>query len=226
MRCRSKTCNEEIYVFFMKKTIVNCLILLGIVCGKRSFGQSLSTEVTGLETTYSFSGSFSTQLRKSSKLSFSNTSRISSDYLSEDGVKMLINTNLGYSITSKLKSNIGGKYTNTAGMKPSVGLQYTSTWKKISWMLFPSYVIGKQPELMTASRIQYLRNISEKIMFVIRMQSLSMVGSAGHLRSALRFRSGFVRGKYQLGAASDVLLSDNNFALTKSFGLFLQYQVF
>jgi hypothetical protein len=210
----------------MKKAIVNCLIMLGVICGKRSFGQSLSTEITGLETTCSFSGSFSTQLSKTSKLSFSNTSRISSDYLREDGVKMLINTNLGYSITPKLKSNIGGKYTNTAGLKPSVGLQYASSGKRISWMLFPSYVFSSQPELMTASRIQYLRNISEKIMFVIRMQSLSMVGGGGHLKSALRFRSGIIRGKYQFGAASDVLLSENNFALAKSFGVFMQYQVF
>lgn len=209
----------------MKETFVNCLILLEIICSKKSFGQSLITEVTGLETTWAFSGSFNTMLYKPSKITLSNTSRISADYLVNDEVKMLINTNLGYLITPKLKFNIGGKYTNITGMKPSVGLQYSVNGKHIQWMLFPSYVISKQPELITATMIQYMWDISKKFKYVLRMQSLSMICGDGHRISALRFRGGLICGKYQFGVASDVSLSGNDFAVAKSVGLFLQYRI-
>jgi len=93
-------------------------------------------------------------------------------------------------------------------------------------MLFPNLDIGKQSDLMTISMVQYLRNISEKTKIVARMQSLCIMASKGHLFSTLRFRSGFIRGKYQFGVASDLDFYGNDFVMAKNFGLFLQYQVF
>jgi hypothetical protein len=210
----------------MKRIIVNCLILLGVVCSERSTGQSLSAEVTGMESFWAFSGSFNTKLSKTSKLSFSNTSRISADYLVDEEMRMLMITNLGYAINSKLKSTLGGMYTNSSGLKPSVGLQYMVARKHFLWMVFPNLNISRKSDLMTISMVQYLRNISEKMKFVLRMQSLSILNAEGHVFSTMRFRSGFVRGKYQFGAASDLNFFDHDFALAKSFGLFLQYQLF
>lgn len=210
----------------MKKIVVNCLILLGIICLKSSYGQSLSAEVAGMESAWSLSGSFNAKLSKASKLSFSNISRISSDYLGKEDPHMLIMTNLGYAVAPKLKSTIGGIYTDAGGLKPSIGLQYMVVKKNVLWMLFPNLDIGKQPDLMTISMVQYLRTVSEKMKFVGRMQSLCILGSAGHLFSTLRFRSGFIRGKYQFGVASDFDFYGNDFVIAKNFGLFLQYQVF
>lgn len=213
-------------LYFMKKIIINCLILLGVICFGRSFGQSLSAEVTGMEASWAFSGSFNTKLSKTSKLSFSNTSRISSDYLGEKDLHALIMTNLGYAVAPQLKSTIGGIYIKGAGLKPSVGLQYMIAKKHTLWMLFPNLDISKQPDLMTILMGQVLRNISEKLKFVGRLQSLCILGGTGHLFSTLRFRSGCIHGKYQFGVASDLDFYGSDFTLAKSFGLFLQYQLF
>jgi len=210
----------------MKNIIVNCLILLGVVCSERSIGQSLSAEVTGMESFWAFSGSFNTKLSKTSKLSFSNTSRISADYPRDEEMHLLMITNFGYAINSKLKSTLGGIYTNSSGFKPSVGLQYMVARKHILWMVFPNLNISRESDLMTISMVQYLRNISEKMKFVLRMQSLSILNAQGHAFSTMRFRAGLVCGKYQFGAASDLNFFDSDFALAKSFGLFLQYQLF
>ena len=154
---------------------------------------------------------------KTSKLSFSNISRISSDYFRIEDSNMLIMTNLGYAFAPKLKSTIGGIYSDAGGLKPSIGLQYMVVKKNVLWMLFPNLDIGKQSDLMT---------ISEKTKIVARMQSLCIMASKGHLFSTLRFRSGFIRGKYQFGVASDLDFYGNDFVMAKNFGLFLQYQVF
>ena len=210
----------------MKKIVLNCLILLGIICLKSSYGQSLSAEIAGMESAWSLSGSFNMKFSKTSKLSFSNISRISSDYFRIEDSNMLIMTNLGYAFAPKLKSTIGGIYSDTGGIKPSIGLQYMVVKKNVLWMLFPNLDIGKQSDLMTISMVQYLRNISEKTKIVARMQSLCIMASKGHLFSTLRFRSGFIRGKYQFGVASDLDFYGNDFVMAKNFGLFLQYQVF
>jgi hypothetical protein len=210
----------------MKNIVVNCLILLGIIGYKSSFGQSLSAEVAGMESAWSLSGSFNAKLSKTSKLSFSNISRISSDYLAQEDPHMLVMTNLGYAFAPKMKSTFGAIYTDAGGLKPSIGLQYLAAKKHMLWMLFPNLDIGKQYDLMTISMVQYLRTISERMKFVARIQSLCILGSTGHLFSTLRFRSGFIRGKYQFGVASDLDFYGNDFALAKNLGLFLQYQVF
>jgi len=209
----------------MNKIIVNCLILFGIFCSERSFSQSLSAEVTGMEASWAFSGSFNAALGKTSKFSFSNISRFGSDYLGEDDIHTLIMTNLGYAVAPQLKSTIGGIYTNEGGPKPSVGLQYTVVRKQFLAMLFPNLNMCKQPDLMTISMIQYLRKVTEKMRFVGRIQSLCILNGKGHLFSTLRFRTGFIRGKYQLGVASDLNFYGADFAFAKSFGLFLQYQL-
>ena len=210
----------------MKKTLVVCLILAGIICSERSIGQSLSTEVTGMEAAWAFSGSFNTMMSKTSKISFSNTSRFSSDYMGEEDMHMLIMTNFGYALTPKLKSTIGEIYTDGGGLKPSIGLQYVVSKKHFLTVIFPNLNIAKQSDLMVIFMSQYLRNISEKVMFVLRLQSLGLANSDGHIFSTLRFRSGFIRGKYQFGAASDLNFSGNEFEFARSFGLFLQYQLF
>ena len=210
----------------MKKIVLNCLILLGIICLKSSYGQSLSAEIAGMESAWSLSGSFNMKFSKTSKLSFSNISRISSDYFRIEDSNMLIMTNLGYAFAPKLKSTIGGIYSDAGGLKPSIGLQYMVVKKNVLWMLFPNLDIGKKSDLMTISMVQYLRNISEKTKIVARMQSLCIMASKGHLFSTLRFRSGFIRGKYQFGVASDLDFYGNDFVMAKNFGLFLQYQVF
>lgn len=210
----------------MNRIIVNCLILFVMICCERSFGQSLSAEMTGMESVWSLSGSFNAKLGKTSKLSFSNTTRISSDYPGEEELHMLMISNFGYSITSGLKSTVGGMYTNSSGFRPSVGIQYMASRKHMLFMLFPNLNISRQSDLMTISLVQVLRGISEKLKFVARMQSLCILNAKGHVFSTLRFRSGFVRGKYQFGAASDFNFFGSDFALAKSYGLFLQYQLF
>jgi len=211
---------------FMKKIIVNCLILLGVICSGRSFGQSLSVEATGMEALWSLSGSFSTSLGETSKISFSNTSRFSSDYLGEKDMRMLIMGNFAYAVTPKLKSTVGGLYINGAGLRPSLGIQYLLARKHFMWLLFPNFNLGRKSDLMMVSMVQYLKDVSEKTKFVVRMQSLCMLNGKGHLFSTLRFRSGFIHGKYQFGAASDLDFYGSDFVFAKSFGLFLQYQLF
>jgi len=210
----------------MKKTIVVCLILACVICSERSIGQSLSTEVTGMEAAWAFSGSYNTTMSKTSKISFSNINRLSSDYFGEEDVHMLIMTNFGYALTPKIKSTIGEIYTDGGGLKPSVGLQYMVSKKHFLTVIFPNVNIGKQSDLMFIFMSQYLRNISQKIKFVLRLQSLSLANSDGHIFSTFKFRSGLVRGKYQFGAASDLNFSGNECELAPSFGLFLQCQLF
>lgn len=210
----------------MNKTILICLIFTGIISSRWSFGQSLFAEVNGMESVWSISGSFNANLSKTSKISFSNISRFGSDYLAKEDLHMMIMTTLGYAITPKLKSTIGEIYTDGGGIKPSIGLQYMVVRKHVLLMLFPNLNISRQSELMTISMIQYLRSISEKLKFVGRIQSLCIVGSAGHLFSTFRFRSGIISGKYQFGAAADMNFFGNEFALAQNFGMFVQYQLF
>lgn len=179
-----------------------------------------------MESDWAFSGSFSSMLGKTSRFSVSNTSRLSSDYLGNDEIHKLILSNLAYSVSAQFKSTLGGIYTNSGGFKPTVGVQYLAGNKAWRWMLFPNVNIGRQPDLMTISMIQFLRGISQKVKFVFRIQSLSILNSGGHAFSTARFRSGIVHRKSQFGLASDFNFFDRDFALVKSFGLFFQYQLF
>lgn len=210
----------------MKRIIVVCLIFVGIICSEETIGQSFSAEATGMESFWSFSGTFNTNLTKKSKMSFSNTARISSDYLGQEDTRMLVMSNFGYTFSPKLKTTFGGMYISRGGVKPSIGLQYAVVRKHMLWVFFPNFNIGKKSNLMAISAIQYLGKITEKLMFVSKMQSLCMLSDEGHLFSTMRFRSGIVRGKYQIGAASDLNFSGNEFTFAKSFGLFMQYQIF
>lgn len=79
---------------------------------------------------------------------------------------------------------------------------------------------------MTISMVQFIREISGNLNFVMRAQSLSMLNDDGHLFSIFRFRSGFIRGKYQFGMAADLSFCGNDFDFTQSYGLFLQCQLF
>ena len=54
---------------------------------------------------------------------------------------------------------------------------------------------------------------SEKMLFVLRMESLSILNAEGHVFSTMRFRIGLKRGKYQFGAASDLDFFDHDFSL-------------
>lgn len=210
----------------MKKAILICLIITGIIGSKRSFGQSLSAEVNGMESVWSLSGSFNANLSKTSKISFSNISRFSSEYLAKDDLHMMIMTTLGYAITQELKSTIGEIYTDGGGIKPSIGLQYMVVRKHVLLMLFPNLNISRQSELMTISMAQYIQNMTKKMRFVLRLQSLSLANADGHIFSTFRFRSGFIRGKYQFGAASDLNFLGNEFEFAKCFGMFFQCQLF
>jgi len=210
----------------MKKTILMCLIFTGIISSMWSSGQSLSAEVSGMESVWSLSGSFNAKLSKTSKISVSNISRFGSDYLAKEDLHMMIMTTLGYAFTPKLKSTIGEIYTEGGGLKPSIGLQYTIARKHVLFMVFPNLNISRQSELMTISMIQYLRSISEKLKFVGRIQSLCIVGRAGHLFSTFRFRSGIIREKYQFGVAADMNFFGSEFESAQNYGLFVQYQLF
>ena len=210
----------------MKKAILICLIFTGVIGYKWSFGQSLSAEVNMMKSVWSLSGSFTTNLSKTSKISFSNISRFGSKYLAKDDLHMMIMTTLGYAISQELKSTIGEIYTDGGGMKPSIGLQYMVVRKHVLLMLFPNLNISRQSELMTISMAQYLQGISEKLKFVGRIQSLCILGSGGHSFSTFRFRSGIIKGKYQFGAAADVNFFGSEFELAQNFGMFVQYQLF
>ena len=210
----------------MKKTIINCLILTSLMCSIKTFGQELSTEVTGMVTNWSATCVFNTKMNKESKLSFSNVSRISSNYHVNDEVPILMMTNIGYSVSPKLNCTMGGIYTSGSGLKPSLGLQYKGGKNHIIWMIFPNLNISKQPELMPLLMFQFLRKIPRKLSFVLRVQSLSLMNEDGHLFSSVRFRTGFIRGSYQFGAATDLNFFGNDFHLAHCYGLFLQCQIF
>lgn len=201
------------------------LIVISLLFFKSLSGQSVSAELTSMETFWAFTGSFGAKLSRSGRLNFSNTSRISSDYPGEEEMRMLVISNMGYSITPNLKSTVGEMYSNSSGLKPTVGLQYMVSKRHFQWMLFPNLNIGRRTDLMNISMFQCLRGFSEKVKFVFRMQSLSILNGKGHSFSTVRFRSGFVRGRYQYGAAADLNFFDRNFEFAKCFGLFLQYKL-
>ena len=221
-----ETCVVEILcLHFMKNIGRILLIILSMLLFKSVSGQSVSAELTSMESFWAFSGSFGAKLTRNGRLNFSNTSRISSDYPGDEEMRMLILSNVGYSITPNLKSTVGEMYSNSSGLQPTVGLQYMVSKKRWQWMLFPNLNISRRTDLMNISMVQCLRGLSEKMKFVFRMQSLSILNAKGHAFSTLRFRSGFVRGRYQFGAAADLNFFDRNFEFAKCFGLFFQYKL-
>ncbi len=210
----------------MKQLFVKCLMLFSIMCVKWAHGQSLSSEITGMERSWAVSGSFNTSLTKSRKFNFSNVSRISSGYEPESDLRALVLSNVSYAFSPNYKTTLGAMYTTTSGFTPTLGFQMTGSRKLWQWMVFPNLNVSKTPDVMTLSMIQYLHSMSTKVKFVFRIQSLDFINGRGHLFSTFRFRSGFVRGRCQFGAASDLNLRGNEFDFEKSVGVFLQCQVF
>ncbi len=209
----------------MKKIFGIWLLLICLVGSVESFGQSFSTELTGLEESWSLSGSFSTVLSKSSKFSFSNVSRISADYLGKEELHALLISNLAYSLHRRFKSTLGGIYSNGGGLIPTVGIQYLDKKGRLNWMAFPNLKVQRVADVMILSMLQYSCKITEKSQYVFRIQSLGLFNSQEHLFSTFRFRTGFIRGKYQFGAASDFNFAGNNFECAPHFGMFFQYQI-
>lgn len=209
----------------MKKRIGFLLLILLFISQQKNFGQSLSLELNGMDKYWSVNGSFSANLNKSKKLSFSAVNKFVTDY-SVEKVKLLVLSNAAYAITKNFKTTAGAMYSNSSGIKPTVGIQGTIVRGGFMAMCFPNLTIVKQPEMMFISMIQYIKNLNEKSQFVARMQSLGMVNSREHLFSTFRFRSGLIRGKCQFGLASDLNFSGSDFDFNKSLGLFLQYQLF
>lgn len=201
------------------------MILLGIICSERSIGQSLSAEMNAMNSYWSVNGSFNANLNKSKKLSFSVVNKFVSDY-SVEKVRLLVLANAAYAISPNFKTTVGSMYSNSSGIKPTIGFQGTIIKGGFMAMCFPNFTLVKQPEMMFISMIQYIKGLNEKTKFVVRMQSMGMLNSKEHLFSTFRFRSGFIRGKYQFGAAADLNFAGNEFEFAKSFGLFLQYQIF
>lgn len=212
------------FVNTMKKQIGFLLIVVLLMVHKLTLGQSLSTEVSGMDSNWAVSGSFNTKLNKLSKFSFSSISRFSYGYTSEASSRLLCMTNFGYSISSRLKSTAGGMYTNSGGLKPSVGLQYIVVGKHITWMAFPNLNISRKSDLMTISMFQAVRDVSAKTKLVGRLQSLCLLSTKGHLFSTYRFRTGLIKGKYQFGAAADLDFYGSDFSFARNLGMFLQYQ--
>ncbi|MFY9152059.1 MAG: hypothetical protein WAO52_08600 [Prolixibacteraceae bacterium] len=209
----------------MKVLIAVCAVFLSVIGSLKLVGQTLSAEATGMESSWSLSGSFSARLNETSKVSFSNMTRIGASYLSNEDVNLLVMTTVGYEVSSHIKSTGGFMYTNSGGLKPSFGLQYVVSKKQFLGVLFPNLNIGRHSDLMMISMGQYLRNVSEKVKFVLRLQSLALVNSDGHLFSTIRLRCGLIRGKYQIGAASDFNFFGSEFEFVRSYGLFIQYQL-
>lgn len=210
----------------MSRIIANVFILMFLCVSNALLGQSISTELTCMDSDWAFSGSFNSTLGKTSKFSVSNTSRFSSDYLGDEDLHELIISNLAYSLSPKIKSTVGEIFTNSSGIKPTVGMQYSASSGTLRWLLFPNLNISKQPDMMTISMFQWLRDISPVMKFVFRIQSLAILNSGGHVFTTARFRSGLVRKKCQFGLAADLNFFGSSFSLTKEFGVFLQYQLF
>ena len=208
----------------MKGLINFLLFFLLIVCQKQLSGQSLSTEISSMESTWAISGSYNTKLSQTSKFSFSSISRFSYGYTSDAHSRLLCMTNFGYALTSRLKSTAGGMYTNSGGLKPSVGLQYMVVGKHITWLVFPNLNISHKSDVMTISMFQALRDISSKTKLVGRLQSLCLLSAKGHLFSTYRFRTGFIKGRYQFGAAVDLDFYGSDFSFAQNYGAFFQYQ--
>ncbi len=209
----------------MKKLMGFFVIVLFLISQKQIFGQSLSLELNGMDRYWSANGSFSANLNKSKKLSFSAVNKFVTDY-SVEKVKLLVLSNAAYAVTKNFKTTVGAMYSNSSGIKPTVGIQGTIVRGGFMAMCFPNFTIVKQPEMMFISMIQYIKRLNEKSQFVTRMQSLGMVNSREHLFSTFRFRSGLIRGKCQFGLASDLNFAGSNFDFNKSLGLFFQYQLF
>lgn len=208
----------------MKKIIIYCLLLLGIICSEKVVGQSLSSELDAMNLYLTVNGSFNASLIKSKKLSFSVASKFVSDY-SIDKVKIWMLTNVGYAITPNFKTTAGAVYSDSFGIKPTIGFQGTIHSGGLMIMLFPNFTIVEQPEIMLISMIQYIKGITDKSRFIIRMQTIGMANSKEHFFNAFRVRIGLIKGRYQFGLASDLNLSGNEFKFSKSIGLFLQYQI-
>mgnify|MGYP000397329038 CR=1 FL=1 len=199
----------------MKKIIIYCLLLLGIICSEKVVGQSLSSELDAMNLYLTVNGSFNASLIKSKKLSFSVASKFVSDY-SIDKVKIWMLTNVGYAITPNFKTTAGAVYSDSFGIKPTIGFQGTIHSGGLMIMLFPNFTIVEQPEI---------NGITDKSRFIIRMQTIGMANSKEHFFNAFRVRIGLIKGRYQFGLASDLNLSGNEFKFSKSIGLFLQYQI-
>jgi hypothetical protein len=134
-------------------------IIIFLMYSSTTFGQSLSSEFSSMDTYLSLNISANLPLAKESKFSFSNSSRITSDYLLENEIRKLIITNFGYELNKNYTTMVGGVYSNSFGFKPSFGLQYTGKRKRFSWMVFPNLNISSQPDILIPAMIQYSRII-------------------------------------------------------------------
>jgi len=78
---------------------------------------------------------------------------------------------------------------------------------------------------LTIATIQYTRNITDKLKFVIKSQGFVDVDRSGHLYSPVRSRGGLNCKRYLFGLASDIYFFENDFRSAKNYGLFIQYKI-
>ena len=200
------------------------LILFFTILSYSVSGQSLSVEISGMDSYSSFSSSFGTPISKNEKLSYSLIGKYYTYY--SDSNRLLALSNLGYTLTPNLKTTLGAMYIYGGTVKPTLGIQTTASKGGFSGMLAPSLTFGEQIEILLSSRVQYIKEISEKTQFVSRISVLGWLGFFEHVASKLSIRSGLSKGNLQYGLASDLSFKSNDFDFFPSIGLFLQYRLF
>ncbi len=187
------------------------------------YGQSISAELSGMDSYTTFSGSVRADLTNNDKLSFTGASKFY-DYYSNDN-RFLILSSLGYAFTSHFSTTLGTMYAYGNAVKPTVGIQFTGSHHKIKAALAPSLAFADQTEVLMRSSLSYATLITSKTDFISRMSLMGFMHFNEHISSRLSLRSGLAKGRFQYGFAMDLRFSGNEFELTPCLGAFLQCQV-
>ena len=199
------------------------LILLVTLFTLNASSQSISAELSGMDSYTTFSGSVRADLTKNDKLSFTGATKYYNYYASDN--RFILLSSLGYALTTHFSTTMGTLYAYGSAVKPTVGIQLSGTHNKINAAFAPSLAFSDQTEVLMRSSLQYSTSVGSKTDFVSKMSLLGFLNFHEHVSSRLSLRSGLAQGRFQYGLAMDIRFAGNEFEISPSVGAFVQCQL-
>jgi len=187
-------------------------------------GQSVSTEISAMESSYYISGSLGLSLTKNGKFGFSSALRGGSDYRGES-INLLAISSFSYNLLENTKVTFGGVYSNFGGFVPSVGMQYYYTKRNYALMSSPMVCGWEAPQMMVLGMAQYAKPITGKTGFSLKVITMNMFNFDEHFFSTARFRFGLKQKRFQYGIGFDLDFIGSSFYYSPRNGIFIQYQI-
>jgi hypothetical protein len=206
-----------------KKMFLLIIISISVISSMK--GQSLSAEVSAMESCWYISGSLGLPVTKNGKFGFSSAVRGGSDY--HDGsFNFLSISSFSYNLGRTTKATLGGVFSTFGGFVPSAGLQYFDTKRNVTWMASPMVCGLEKPQMMTLGMIQYTKSMTGKTGLVVKAITMDMFNFNEHFFSTARFRFGLKHKRIQYGIGFDLDFYGSAFDQNHHEGVFFQYQFF